>query len=345
MIKELLQEGFALKRKGYYKHAIEVFYKALEKDNSSTELLLEIADLYYLMHNEEKALSYIELILNKEPEHIASLKLLKQIFVDKNAWAEAEQTAKNIYCISHNINDLIEIFKLLNKQGKYDEIFEYNVDTPNEIIYLEQAQAKFNQKDFDASEVLLNKAIKLNPNFQKALLLLGKIFYAQNKKDCCVQIMQKLIPDEKNAELLNFTGLINTYLEKYKEAKKNFLDAIKLDNYCPIYYFNLANVYLKQGNNLSAKKYYNLAISLEPENPNYHFALANLYYSEGHYKKALEELDDKLFEAQILKVIILYNTGYLALAKKELDVLLKEHTDNKIIQEYKILIYKELGLN
>ena len=28
MIKELLQEGFLLKSKGYYKHAIEAFYKA-----------------------------------------------------------------------------------------------------------------------------------------------------------------------------------------------------------------------------------------------------------------------------------------------------------------------------
>ena len=45
MIKELLQEGFILKTKGYYKHAIEAFYKALELDNSSPELLLEIADV------------------------------------------------------------------------------------------------------------------------------------------------------------------------------------------------------------------------------------------------------------------------------------------------------------
>ena len=70
MIKELLQEGFLLKSKGYYKHAVEAFYKALEIDNSSSELLLEIAELYYLMGNEERALNYIEQILDKEPAHI-----------------------------------------------------------------------------------------------------------------------------------------------------------------------------------------------------------------------------------------------------------------------------------
>ena len=70
MIKNLLQEGFALKNRGHYKHAIEVFYKALELDNTSSELLLEIADLYYKMQNEERALNYIEQILDKNPEDV-----------------------------------------------------------------------------------------------------------------------------------------------------------------------------------------------------------------------------------------------------------------------------------
>ena len=79
MIKELLQEGFILKAKGYYKHAIEAFYKALELDNSSSELLLEIADAYYAINDEERALHYIEQILESSPTHIESLKLLKKI--------------------------------------------------------------------------------------------------------------------------------------------------------------------------------------------------------------------------------------------------------------------------
>lgn len=94
MIKNLLQEGFALKDRGHYKHAIEVFYKALEEDNTSTELLFEIADLYYRMQNEERALNYIEQILDRVPEHITALKLLEKIFIDRNALAEAEQTDK-----------------------------------------------------------------------------------------------------------------------------------------------------------------------------------------------------------------------------------------------------------
>ena len=119
MIKELLQEGFILKTKGYYKHAIEAFYKALELDNSSPELLLEIADVYYLMGDEERALNYIEQVLENYPTHVDSMKLLKRIFENKQAWAEAEQTAKNIYCITKDSNVLTEIFALLNKQNNF----------------------------------------------------------------------------------------------------------------------------------------------------------------------------------------------------------------------------------
>ena len=52
MIKDLIQQAFILKNKGHYKYAIESFYKALEVDNSSVELLLEIAECYYNLKEE-----------------------------------------------------------------------------------------------------------------------------------------------------------------------------------------------------------------------------------------------------------------------------------------------------
>ncbi len=345
MIKNLLQEGFALKNKGHYKHALEAFYKAFSQDNTSSELMLEIADVYYKMHDEERALSYIEQILDNNPEHIEALKLLKVIFINKNALAEAEQTAKNIYCISHSINDLAEIFKLLNKQGKFDEIFEYKFENPNGAIYLEQAKALYCKREFDKAEALLKKGIAENPENQDMLLVLGQVYYAQNKKDLCVELINKLSEDNENAELMNFCGLIEAYQGNYKAACSNILKAVKLEPRNDKYYYNLANMYFKQGDTMYAKRYYNFAISLSPDNPNYHFALANLYYSEKHYKRALEELPDNLFEANLLKVIILYDTGYLALARKELLALAQTCPDNPILQEYNSRIDSDLGIN
>lgn len=344
MIKNLLLEGFTLKSQGHYKHAIEVFYKALEHDNASSELLLEIADLYFLMGNTERALNYIEQILEKEPAHIPSLKILKKIFEAKEAFEEAEQTAKNIYCISQENEDLVEILKLLNLQGKFDEIFEYNIKAPTCAIYLEQAKAKFFQKDYNSAEKILNRALTLDSTNQDILLLLSKTLFLNNKKDISAEIAQQIRFDNNNPDLINFLAQIETYLGHYSKAQDYLKIAIKKDNSNSEFYFNLANAYYKQGEHSLAKKNYNLAISLNPENKNYHFALANLYYVEKHYKKALEELKGNFFEAKLLKAVILYDTGYLALAKKQLIVLGEERPDNELVKDYKNRIDEELRI-
>ena len=284
MIKELLQEGFILKAKGYYKHAIEAFYKALELDNSSSELLLEIADAYYAINDEERALHYIEQILESSPTHIESLKLLKKIFEDKKAWAEAEQTAKNIYCISNSVEDLTEIFKLLNTQNKFDEIFEFKHDNSTEEILYEISYAKFMKQDYEEALKIINQALDSSIN-NKCLLLKGKILFKLNKKDECIALIPELSIDKNNAEILNFIGLIKQYEQDYKTALKYLVSATKLDSNNDEYYYNCASTYFKMGDITLAKKYYNLAISLAPEKSNYHFALANLYYSEKHYKR------------------------------------------------------------
>ena len=343
MIKSLLQEGFIYKSKGYYKHAIEAFYKALELDNTSVELLLEIADVYYLMGDEERALNYIEQVLDSNPTHVESLKLLKKIFINKKAWAEAEQTAKNIYCITKNNNSVAEIFKLINKQGRYDEIFEYQITEPTFEILYEMAFAKYMKKDFEEALDLINKSLEISSE-TSSLLLKGKILFKLNRKEECSEILKLIIIDENDSEIMNFIGLVKQYEQDLKTAIKYFLKAVKLDSANDEYYYNCASTYFKMGDVTLARKYYNLAISISPDNQNYHFALANLYYSEKHYKRALEELKYDFFEAKLLKSIILYDSGYLVLAKNELEALAKEQPNNPIVMDYKSRIEEELKI-
>lgn len=343
MIKNLLQDGFILKSKGFYKHAIESFYKALEQDNNSSELLLEIAETYYLMKDNERTLNYIEQVLEKEPTHVDSLKLLKRVFLDKKAYQEAEQTAKNIYCITKDINDLAEIFSLLNEQRKYSEIFEYNIEESSGKILYEKAKAKMFLGELDSAESLVNQALKLE-NSQKFWLLKGKILYKMNRKDECTTILNYIDNENNNAETLNFIGLIKQHQEKYEDAVEYFKKATKLSAQNDEYYYNCASTYFKMGDTQQAKFYYNKAIMLAPENQNYHFALANLYYSEKLYKRALEELCYDFFEAKLLKSIILYDSGYLSLAQKILNELAQEQPENELVRDYRNRIKEELKI-
>ena len=334
MIKELIKEGFVLKSKGYYKHAIEAFYKALEFDNKSSELLLEIAETYYLMNDEERALNYIEQILEQDSKHIASLNLLKKIFLNKNALLEATKTAQNIYLISQEAKDLAEVLRLLNIQKRYEEVLNYKCHTENIDILYEKAFSSLFSNNIDLAENHINYALNIEPNNSKLQLLKGKILYKQGLENACIDLATKMDIDFKNADMLNFIGLIEQLQGNYKKALDYFKKAINLDSENDEYYYNCASTYFKMNEITFAKKYYNLAISMNPENQSYHLALANLYYSEKRYKRALEELDFDFYEANLLKALILFDSGYLALAKKGLNMLKEERPNDFIVNEY-----------
>lgn len=344
MIKEILQEAFILKSKGYYKHSIEAFYKALELDNKSSELLLEIADCYYLMHDEERALNYIEQVLEFDSTHIDSLKLLKRIFIDKEAWNEATKTSENIYMISKEPRDLVEILRLLNLQQKYSEVLEYDAQFENADIFYEKAYACLFCNEIALAEKNIDLALSYNLQDSKKLLLKGKIFFKQGREEDCVEILNQMQLDFSDHDMLNFAGLIEQQQGNYKKALEYFTKAINLNSKMAEYYYNCASTYFKIGDIAFAKKYYNLAISINPDNPNYHLALANLYYSEKQYRRALEELDYDFYEANLLKALILYESGYIALAKKGLDMLKAERPNDFVVDEYLTKIREKLEI-
>lgn len=334
MTKNLIKEAFILKKQGFYKHSIETLYKALEIDNTSIELLFEIADLYFLLKDEERTLSYIEQILDKNPTHIDSLKLLKKIFISKQAWQEAEQTAKNIYCITGSILDLIEIFRILNKQSRYSEIFTYEIDKKNEDLLYEIAFAQVQINEIEKALSNINEALALNPNGNKLKLLKGEILLKQNKDEDALKLLHNIDMAAEDFNTLIFAGNVYQRNGKYKEAINVFLKALKHSKHSDICYYNCASTYFKMGDMMQAKKYYNLAISKKPDNESYHLALANLYYSEKNYKRALEELKGDFYEARLLKSIILADSGYLAIAKKEFEKLAKEYPEDDVVNNY-----------
>ena len=88
-------------------------------------------------------------------------------------------------------------------------------------------------------------------NNQDFLLLLGQCYYYSNKKESCIEIIGQF--EAKNAEQMNFLGLVETYLENYKEAVSYFNKAIKQNRLNSEYYYNVANVYFKQGELALAK--------------------------------------------------------------------------------------------
>ena len=344
MIKEILQEAFLLKTKGFYKHAIEKFYKAIDSENTSLELLHEIAHCYFLMNNEERALNYVEQILEQNPIHTESLKLLKEIFIKKQAWNEAEQTAKNIYTITNDIQDLIEIFKYLNIQRKHEEIFNYNYPQENPDLFYEIAFAYFSVKNLKKAFYYINKALDFDIKNEKYLILKGKILLENNSDKEAYEILKEINYDTENYEVLNFFGNVYQRCGEYKKSIECFKNCLKTTENKDECYYNCGSTYFKMEDFEQAKKYYNLAMSKNPNQAKYHLALANLYYAEKNYKRAYEEIQDNSYESRLLKAIILFDSGYHAISKKEFEKLAEEMPEDDIVKNYLRMIDNELKI-
>ena len=187
--------------------------------------------------------------------------------------------------------------------------------------------------DLEEAKVVIDKALS-SDNCRDYRVLKSKILFKQNFLEEASALLDGITLEENNPDTLNFLGIVKQYEGDYSIAIKCFLKAINCSPKSAEYHYNCASTYFKLNEIALAKKYYNLAISLEPENQNYHFALANLYYSQKKYRKALEELTDELYEAKILKAIILSESGYLALALKEFEKLLEEKPADIVVSEY-----------
>ena len=69
-ITDFIKEAFKAKDSGDYKVAIDYFYKALALDCESSEILLELAGLYVLLFQNDRAIDLYEQILAKHHDNL-----------------------------------------------------------------------------------------------------------------------------------------------------------------------------------------------------------------------------------------------------------------------------------
>jgi tetratricopeptide (TPR) repeat protein len=97
-------------------------------------------------------------------------------------------------------------------------------------------------------------------------------------------------------------GICDLMLQRYKEARKNFNRAIKLDHNHSDAYNNLGVVYYQQKDYGKAIKTYEKAVSLNGEAASYYSNLGAAYFAKKQFEKAAYnyskamEIDPDVFE-------------------------------------------------
>lgn len=348
-MKNIMVEAFELKRKGYYKQAIEIYYKLLSQAGDDIEILSELSDLYFLLGNNERAIHYASKSLEIDSNHKGSLDVMRRIYLKEQNYSMAEQISEKIYSISNTDSDLIELLKVYEYEKKYNNIIKYTEDIKDSLCMYKRALA-FNQigQKEEAENILKAIAFDTNNelyNNENVLLSLGKIYYENNETEKAKEVFKKLEENKlENAESLNYAGLERLEELKLDTAIEYFAQAINKDEKNPQYHFNLGQAYYLKGWFDEAKKCFNTAICLNPMDENYHYALAYLLYRAGDYANSEAHLNPEYFDSKVLLQVIKSEKGDLASPKIELEKMLKENPNNETILFSLAKIYYNLEM-
>lgn len=347
-----ITQSFDLKRQGYYKQAIEMLYKALSIESNNVEILSQLADLYFLLGNEERAKQYIDKTLEVNPQHLDCLKLLMKLDIKNNELNSAKELAQKIMEISNSSENVIDYIKVLHKLGDFDAIKEYNEshEDLDDDVACEIASAYAEKKMLLEAIQILEKVMIKGCEASNVLTLAGTLYYNTSQLAKAVTIFKLLEDREENDVCYYYLGLFSLDEDRFMDAINYFQKALVLKPNNAQYAFDLANAYYLNGWIDEAVKFFNEAIIREPENKEFLYALAYLYYRNSDYEKTrniiskIIKIDENYLPAKILRALIKLETKDILGARFELEELVDLDSKDDFALFSLAKIYLELGL-
>lgn len=348
---DYIKKSFELKSQGFYKPAIEMLYKALSIDSDNIEILAQLAHLYKLLGNFDRALHYIGKVLELDGNHLPCLLLQEEIYTEQGFLQLAKNVVDKIYEIQPTSKHLAKKINVLNQLQEFDAIKEIEEDESkfdDEVLY-ETACAYYKNFDVEKAVELLEKGYKKNNKNIEIIILLAKIYYETKEFTKSLKFFKEAQEISPDAVVLNYLGLFELNGKNVSKAIDYFIAAQKKDESNAEYAYNLASAYLLNGWFDEAAKYFNKAICLDAENVDYHYSLAYLYYQKKDWEKALYELNFiKTVEqhhepSNVLSALITAQKGDLLTARKQLENTIKSYVDDFAYWAL-AQVYKQLAL-
>jgi tetratricopeptide (TPR) repeat protein len=346
-----IKKSFELKNQGFYKPAIEMLYKALSIDENNLQILIQLAYIYKLLENFQRAVDYAEKVLYINPKHFEALSLLAEIYLLKNDLIMAKEISEKIYEISPTNQNLVRKINILNKLNDFTSIqkIEKSLEDFNEEVLYEIGLAYYKNQDIDKCINLLKQSYSKNHQNDKIMLLLAKSYFKKQNFQKAKEIFSDLEKTNATAEVMNYLGLLNFNEQKSMDAIKYFSAAIKLNDKNPEYLYNIACAYFMNGWLDEAGTYFNQSVCLQPDNIEYRYSLAYLYYQKKLYDKSLLELKtiksltSEHEPSNILQAMLIGQKGDLLAAKDQLEKILLNNESDDFAHAALAQIYKELG--
>ncbi|MBP3924096.1 tetratricopeptide repeat protein [bacterium] len=342
-----IKQAFDLKNEKCYKQAVEMLYKAIEIENDNEEVIFQIGELYFLMHDYKRAENYLEQVLKKNPAHIQTLRLLKDISKIEGKYEKALKYAQKLLEIEKNPKNIISAIEIYKALKDEKQILQFS-DCEDIEVKEELARAFYEFGNLEEAQKYLSQILSENPENENALLISGKISFDQGDLAKSRDIFDKIKYDTENPEILNYIGLFAMEDLKFTDAIQNFSKAASIDKTNHKYFYNLANAYFLNGWMKEAANAYLQAIRLDDDNADYRYSLAYLYYKTSEFSKAQNEvnyilsLDENHYKTRCLEALLKFEEKDYLGAQNILENNIKLGFDDDFTKLSLAKVYKEL---
>jgi len=300
-----------------YNKALEFYNKSLRMDPKAWIARLGLAETYNIMGDYDAAVKEYKNLLGVKGARLRAIDALVYIYTKQGMYEEAFNLTKQVGDNSANIqsinsslcsfyvNDALNRSSLLfseQESGKAVNILEDALEKcpGSPVAYYTLGLFYYSLKDYQNSEMYLNKALEMDADYWQAYKLLSSLYFAQGKLENSVSSGKKALSINKDdPALYNDVGIALMNLEQYGEAVDFLEQAVSFEPVKEDYIYNLASVYRDNKMLDKALEEYSRLNNMNPQYPYLHNDLGDIYRNLGKESLALSEFQKEIEFAQL----------------------------------------------
>lgn len=295
-INNLIKESFDLMENKKYKEAIELLYPKLSDYTDNIEIIVQIANCYFMMAEYEQSEQYYEKAFEIDNNSTLVLDPLIDLKVQLEKFNEVETYAQNYLNCEDKIYSTQKYLEALTKIKNFEEIVEFsskaNFENFNSESYSLCSNAiienfKENDEKLELAKSFADKALEIDKNNMSALYALAKYYITKGELEKIEELVKDIPPKQANVELLSIYAYKKYITKDYENAAAFYSKAIELDEKNEILYYNLANSYMQMGWLKEAEVVIKKGLAIKENSIALRLALANIYYMNQEFDKTL----------------------------------------------------------
>ena len=241
-------------------------------------------------------------VLKSMPRSAGALANLAKAFIAEKNPAEALKLYETALAAdAKNFDALTGMIGVLNDQKNFaaahavtDEFLDKNAGRNDVLAALHYLKADVYtaEKNADAAETELKKALELDENYLPAYAAYASLLIEKNQTDSALEQYRAAVQKKPSAALYTLIGMLEEARGQASEAEKNYRRALEMTPESPIAANNLAWLIADggQGNLDEALRLAQGAVNKNSAVAGYYDTLGWVYFKKGLYSPAVEQL-------------------------------------------------------